>query len=150
MVSINNRFGNYNVQVGQIKKQTSLEKTDELVEWCCVNYQNLMKHRICATKRVAETMKKILVDIHKDLQPEDSEESIKNLYDSKISTLLEGDEGGYQHIGAMLAVGAIDVVIMFLTPTYNQDIQSIIRLASLYDKPIAINKATANLVITTL
>ena len=28
MVSINNRFGNYNVQVGQIKKQTSLEKTD--------------------------------------------------------------------------------------------------------------------------
>ena len=109
-----------------------------------------MKHRICATKRVAETMNKILVDIHKDLQPEDREESIKNPYDSKISTLLEGDEGGYQQIGAMLAVGAIDVVIMFLTPTYNQDIQSIIRLASLYDKPIAINKATANLVITTL
>ena len=129
---------------------SSLEKTDELVEWCCVNYQNLMKHRICATKRVAETMKKILVDIHKDLQPEDSEESIKNLYDSKISTLLEGDEGGYQQIGAMLAVGAIDVVIMFLAPTYDQDIQSIIRLATLYDKPIAINKATANLVITTL
>ena len=134
----------------RIAVTASLEKTDELVEWCCVNYQNLMKHRICATKRVAETMKKILVDIHKDLQPEDSEESIKNLYDSKISTLLEGDEGGYQQIGAMLAVGAIDVVIMFLTPTYNQDIQSIIRLASLYDKPIAINKATANLVITTL
>ena len=134
----------------RIAVTASLEKTDELVEWCCVNYQNLMKHRICATKRVAETMKKILVDIHKDLQPEDSEESIKNLYDSKISTLLEGDEGGYQQIGALLAVGAIDVVIMFLTPTYNQDIQSIIRLASLYDKPIAINKATANLVITTL
>ena len=134
----------------RIAVTASLEKTDELVEWCCVNYQNLMKYRICATKRVAETMKKILVDIHKDLQPEDSEESIKNLYDSKISTLLEGDEGGYQQIGAMLAVGAIDVVIMFLTPTYNQDIQSIIRLASLYDKPIAINKATANLVITTL
>ena len=129
---------------------SSLEKTDELVEWCCVNYQNLMKHRICATKRVAETMKKILVDIHKDLQPEDSEGSIKKRYDSKISTLLEGDEGGYQQIGAMLAVGAIDVVIMFLTPAYDQDIQSIIRLATLYDKPIAINKATANLVITTL
>lgn len=134
----------------RIAVTSSLEKTDELVEWCCVNYQNLMKHRICATKRVAETMKKILVDIHKDLQPEDSEESIKNLYDSKISTLLEGDEGGYQQIGALLAVGAIDVVIMFLAPTYDQDIQSIIRLATLYDKPIAINKATANLVITTL
>ena len=134
----------------RIAVTSSLEKTDELVEWCCVNYQNLMKHRICATKHVAETMKKILVDIHKDLQPEDSEESIKNLYDSKISTLLEGDEGGYQQIGAMLAVGAIDVVIMFLTPTYDQDIQSIIRLATLYDKPIAINKATSNLVITTL
>lgn len=134
----------------RIAVTSSLEKTDELVEWCCVNYQNLMKHRICATKRVAETMKKILVDIHKDLQPEDSEESIKNLYDSKISTLLEGDKGGYQQIGAMLAVGAIDVVIMFLAPTYDQDIQSIIRLATLYDKPIAINKATANLVITTL
>lgn len=134
----------------RIAVTSSLEKTDELVEWCCVNYQNLMKHRICATKRVAETMKKILVDIHKDLQPEDSEESIKNLYDSKISTLLEGDKGGYQQIGAMLAVGAIDVVIMFLAPIYDQDIQSIIRLATLYDKPIAINKATANLVITTL
>ena len=134
----------------RIAVTSSLEKTDELVEWCCVNYQNLMKHRICATKRVAETMKKILVDIHKDLQPEDSEESIKNLYDSKISTLLEGNEGGYQQIGAMLAVGAIDVIIMFLTPTYDQDIQSIIRLATLYDKQIAINKATANLVITTL
>ena len=134
----------------RIAVTSSLEKTDELVEWCCVNYQNLMKHRICATKRVAETMKKILVDIHKDLQPEDSEESIKNLYDSKISTLLEGDKGGYQQIGAMLAVGAIDVVIMFLTSAYDQDIQSIIRLATLYDKPIAINKATANLVITTL
>ena len=134
----------------RIAVTSSLEKTDELAEWCCVNYQNLMKHRICATKRVAETMKKILVDIHKDLQPEDSEESIKNLYDSKISTLLEGDEGGYQQIGALLAVGAIDVVIMFLAPTYDQDIQSIIRLATLYDKPIAINKATANLVITTL
>lgn len=129
---------------------TPLEKTDELIKWCCVNYQNLMKHRICATKHVAEMMKKILADIHKDLQPEDSEESIKNLYDSKISTLLEGSEGGYQQIGAMLAVGAIDVVIIFLTPTYDQDIQSIIRLATLYDKPIAVNKATANLVIATL
>lgn len=129
---------------------TPLEKTTELVEWCCVNYQNLMKHRICATKHAAELMKKILADIHKDLQPEDSEESIKNLYDSKILTLLEGSEGGYQQIGTMLAVGAIDVVIMFLTPTYDQDIQSIIRLATLYDKPIAVNKATADLVIATL
>lgn len=127
-----------------------LEKTQELVEWCCLNYQNLMKHQIYATKCVAGMMKKILNEIHKDLQPEDSEESIKNLYDSKILTLLEGPEGGYQQIGAMLAVGAIDVIIMFLTPTYDQDIQSIIRLATLYDKPIVVNKITANLVIATL
>ena len=50
----------------------------------------------------------------------------------------------------MVACGAIDVLILFCEDSniYDQDIQSLIRLATLYNIPIAINKATANLVIS--
>lgn len=129
---------------------SQLGKTKELTEWCCMNYMWMMNHSICATESAANFIKEVLIGLHKDLQPEDSDEAIKNLYDSKISTLLEGDRGGWQQIGAMVACGAIDVLILFCEDSnvYDQDIQSLIRLATLYNIPIAINKATANLVVS--
>ena len=113
-------------------------------------YTWMMNHSICATEFASNLIKNVLIELHKDLQPNDSEDAIKKLYDSKISTLLEGDRGGWQQIGAMVACGAIDALILFCedSSVYDQDIQSLIRLATLYNIPIAINKATANLVIS--
>jgi methylglyoxal synthase len=50
----------------------------------------------------------------------------------------------------MVACGAVDILILFCEDStiYEPDIQSLIRLATLYNIPIALNKATANLVIS--
>ncbi|MBO6553852.1 MAG: methylglyoxal synthase [Roseitalea sp.] len=71
-----------------------------------------------------------------------------------VSRLRSGPLGGDQQIGAMIAEGAIDSLIFFVDPLtpmpHDVDVKALMRLAIVYDIPMALNAATADILLTAL
>ena len=106
-------------------------KKAEMVSWAMKNRDTLARFELCGTgttsKLVAEATG---LDVHR---------------------YLSGPLGGDQQIGAKIAEGQIDLVIFFWDPLQAQphdpDVKALLRIAVVYDIPIATNKATADYVI---
>lgn len=71
--------------------------------------------------------------------------------DLKIRRLKSGPLGGDQQIGALIAERGVDVVIFFVDPLtpmpHDVDVKALMRLAIVYDIPMALNAATAEIVL---
>lgn len=106
-------------------------KKHEIVAWCLTNKQVLENYNLCGTGTTASL--------------------IAEATGLKVKKYLSGPVGGDQQIGAKVAEGKIDIVIFFWDPLQTQphdpDIKALLRIAVVYDIPIATNKATANLVL---
>lgn len=68
-----------------------------------------------------------------------------------ITRLKSGPLGGDQQIGALIAEGKIDALIFFVDPLtplpHDVDVKALMRLAIVYDIPMALNRATAEIVL---
>ena len=106
-------------------------KKAEMVNWALKNKQTLEKYNLCGTGTTAK-----LVAEATDLQ---------------VKRYLSGPLGGDQQIGSKVAEGKIDMVIFFWDPLESQPhdpyVKALLRIAVVYDIPIATNRATADYVI---
>jgi methylglyoxal synthase len=107
-------------------------KKKELVEWVETNKDILKNHFLCGTGTTAR------------LIADKTELPVKG-YNS-------GPLGGDQQIGSRIVEGNIDFVIFFWDPLESQphdpDVKALLRIAAVYDIPVANNKATADFMIT--
>lgn len=106
-------------------------KKPEIIEWAKKNVNILSQYELCGT---GTTSKRI------------SEATGLN-----VKGYLSGPFGGDQQIGALVAQGEVDLVVFFCDPLQAQphdpDVKALLRIANVYDVPIATNVATADLVI---
>lgn len=70
-----------------------------------------------------------------------------------IRRVKSGPLGGDQQIGALIAEGLIDGLIFFVDPLspmpHDVDVKALMRLGVLYDIPMALNRATAEALLST-
>lgn len=103
----------------------------KLIEWCKENREILEKHRLYGTG----TTSRMIVDAT----------------GLRIKAFNSGPLGGDQQIGAKIVEGQIDFVIFFSDPLtaqpHDPDVKALMRIAQVYDIPMAINKATADFMI---
>jgi methylglyoxal synthase len=74
--------------------------------------------------------------------------------DLDIKRLKSGPLGGDQQIGALIATGDVGLVIFFVDPLtampHDVDVKALMRLAIVYDIPMALNRATADTLLKAL
>lgn len=69
-----------------------------------------------------------------------------------VRRLKSGPLGGDQQIGALIAEGAVDALVFLVDPLtpmpHDVDVKALMRLAIVYDIPMALNLATAELLMS--
>lgn len=118
-------------------------RKDDLLEWVKFNYQNLLRHKLICTGTTGSLVQQLL-----------EEKKLEGNFDLPIrmTRLKSGPLGGDQQLGAMIAQGEIDIVIFLWDPMQPQphdvDVKALLRIAVLYNVPMACNKSTADFIFS--
>ena len=113
----------------------------DLIEWFEYNYKSLVQHNLVCTGTTGRLIKEV---IQKKLA--------KERFEYQIEGLKSGPLGGDQQLGAMIAEGKIDAIIFLWDPMqphpHDVDLKALLRIAVLYNVPIACNRATADFIMS--
>jgi methylglyoxal synthase len=107
-------------------------KKKDLMEWAKFNRGLLLKHELCATGTTGILLEKVL--------------------GTEVLKLKSGPLGGDQQIGAKIAEGVIDFILFFWDPLepqpHDPDVKALLRLAVVWNVPVACNRASADFMIS--
>ena len=110
----------------------------DLIEWVLWNSELLMGHKFYCTGTTGTLIQEALKEKHPDVE-----------WDFTI--LKSGPLGGDQQIGAKIVEGQIDFMIFLWDPLeaqpHDPDVKALLRIAVVYDIPIANNLATADFML---
>ena len=108
------------------------EKKAALADWVATHRAALQPHRLICTGTTGGVLARRCPGL-------------------KITRVKSGPLGGDQQIGAAIAAGRIDALIFFidaLTPVpHDVDVKALTRLAVVYDIPMALSPASAELLV---
>jgi methylglyoxal synthase len=107
-------------------------KKQDLVEWAKYNRVLLAHHEIFATGTTGEVLEREL--------------------GFEVTKLQSGPLGGDQQIGALIVDGGINFLIFFWDPLepmpHDPDVKALLRMAAVWNIPIACNRASADFMIS--
>jgi methylglyoxal synthase len=107
-------------------------KKEDLLEWARFNKGTLGRHDLYATGTTGSLLSREL--------------------GLKVTRFLSGPLGGDQQVGAAIAEGRIDFVVFFWDPlaphSHDVDVKALLRIAVVYNVPIACNRATADFMLS--
>jgi len=107
-------------------------KKKELIEWVKKNEINFQKHSFYATGTTGR-----LVNQETALS---------------VKLLKSGPLGGDQQLGALISENKIDILIFFWDPLeaqpHDPDVKALIRLAAVWNIPVACNLSTADFILS--
>ena len=107
------------------------QKKPDLLRWCEQHKDILSRHFLCGTGTTAKM--------------------ITSRTGLPVRGYNSGPLGGDQQIGAKIVEGKIDFVVFFSDPLtaqpHDPDVKALLRIALVYDIPIATNQASADFMI---
>jgi methylglyoxal synthase len=107
-------------------------KKQDLLEWADHNRELLTDHDLYATGTTGRLLRDEL--------------------GLDVTCFQSGPFGGDQQIGALIAAGDLDLLVFFTDPMQPQphdpDVKALMRIAVVWDIPIACNRASADFLIT--
>jgi methylglyoxal synthase len=102
-----------------------------LLGWVSKHKKRLARHMLCATATTGS--------------------HLENELKLKVKKFKSGPLGGDLQIGAKIAEGDIDLLIFFWDPlsphSHDVDVKALLRIAAVYDIPVACNKASADYIM---
>lgn len=125
-------------KIKQIALVAHDNRKKDLLDWVDNNWETISKQELTCTGTTGSLVEKLLIS--KSDQP------------IKITKLKSGPLGGDQQLGALIATGDIDLIIFFWDPMQPQphdvDVKALLRIAVLYNVPMACNRSTADFIIS--